>query len=141
VIEIGDKQGRTLAESIAVIANARIHLGIDSFGNHLTNYLWYHRYAHEGHKTGNRVPGVILWGSTQWSGSGYPTNINLSAGFACQPCFKEDPALTIHSRGVCINPPRATYEDDTPHGCMAALSVDSVVESALSLWETTGTSA
>ena len=120
------------ADAIAAVANARIHLGIDSFANHLTNYFW-----RDGN-TARRVPGVILWGSTQWDAAGYPHNTNLSAGLHCQPCFRENPTLSRMPRGPCINPPRAAYEDDTPHACMEAISVETVVEAALALWKKAG---
>ena len=119
IIEIAEREGRTLHESIALIANARAHIGIDSFGNHLTHYKW----------NGQRVPGVILFGSTQPEVLGYPTNINLSAGLECsRMCYRENPAISTMSRGPCQNPPRATYEDNTPHKCMSDISVDQVVE-------------
>ena len=117
-VPIDESQGRTLAETIAIVANARLHVGVDSFANHLTHYRW----------GGKRVPGVIVFGSSQVTACGYPTNINLSAGLACQPCFKEDPAISTMSLGPCINPVRGTYEDDTPHACMEAISVEQVVE-------------
>ena len=48
--------GSSLMDSMALIANAKLHMGGDSFSNHLT------------HMTG--TPAVILWGSTQVSASG-----------------------------------------------------------------------
>lgn len=129
VVEISEGKGGTLQQAIAVFANAKIHLGIDSFCNHLTNYDWI-----EGNSW-RKVPGVILWGSTQASAAGYPHNTNISRGLSCQPCFRENPAISRMPRGPCINPPRPTYEDPTPHACMD-ISVDEVVEAAIKLWET-----
>lgn len=126
---INESRGLSLRESIALFANARMHIGIDSFANHLTNYFW-----QDEHGNGHRVPGVILWGSTQASAAGYPSNVNISKGLPCQPCFKEDPAISRQPRGACINPLRFSYADDKPHACMAAITVEEVVEAALTLW-------
>jgi glycosyltransferase involved in cell wall biosynthesis len=129
VMFIDQEMERTLATSIAIFANARMHIGIDSFCNHLTNYYWTDEHG------GRRVPGVILWGSTQASAAGYVDNINISKGLACQPCFRENPAISRMPRGPCINPPRATYEDETPHACMQDISVDEVVEAVRTMWK------
>jgi hypothetical protein len=60
-----DFMGTGLASTIALFANATLHLGLDSYANHLTHYLW------EGeHQAVRRVPAVILWGSTQVRASG-----------------------------------------------------------------------
>jgi ADP-heptose:LPS heptosyltransferase len=134
--------GASLRESIRAIANARLHVGIDSFGNHLTNYYW-----QSGNHT-KRTPGVILWGSTQASAAGYPGNTNISKGLHCQPCFKEDQRISRHPRGICLNPPE-TWRDgiilentvrvprvygDGLHACMAAITVDEVVEAIREKW-------
>jgi ADP-heptose:LPS heptosyltransferase/SAM-dependent methyltransferase len=113
----------SLRDCINVFANAKIHLGIDSFCNHLTNYYWNDR----------QVPGVILWGSTQASAAGYAHNRNISLGLHCQPCFRENPAISKMSRGPCINPFRPSYEDDTLHACMD-IAPELVVEHAVGLW-------
>ena len=111
--------GVPLAESIGIVANAQLHIGIDSFANHLTHYRW----------GGKRVPGVILFGSTQPEVLGYPENINLSAGLPCQQlCYRENPAISTMPRGPCVNPKRDSYADDTPWACMDVISVDQVVE-------------
>jgi glycosyltransferase involved in cell wall biosynthesis len=132
-----------LTSAVDVFANARMHLGIDSFCNHLTNYLWTYPSG------ARRVPGVILWGSTQASAAGYPDNINLSAGLACQPCFRENPAVSRMPRGPCIQVidrdhlgeaigVANSYDDPRPHACMQAISVEQVVEAARRLWAETG---
>lgn len=126
---IDESRKLTLAQSIALFANARMHMGIDSFCNHLTNYYW------QDENGGRRVPGVILWGSTQASAAGYPDNMNISKGLACQPCFRENPAISRQPRGPCVNPPRPSYEDETPHACMEQITVDEVVEAVRSMWE------
>jgi glycosyltransferase involved in cell wall biosynthesis/SAM-dependent methyltransferase len=113
-----------LAGAINVFANAKIHLGIDSFCNHLTHYRW----------NGKHVPGVILWGSTQASAAGYDHNVNISRGLHCQPCFRENPAISRMARGPCINPFRPDYQDDTPHACMDGITIDEVETAAKELW-------
>jgi ADP-heptose:LPS heptosyltransferase len=128
IVIIEQQVNRSLGDSVAAIANARMHLGIDSFGNHLTNYFW---------KDGNharRVPGVILWGSTQMEAAGYPTNINIGHRLPCGPCFKENPAISRMPRGLCVDPPGQTRHDEGVHACMASITVDEVVEAALKVW-------
>ena len=102
----------TLLKSMALIGNAKLHMGGDSFSNHTT------------HLTG--TPGVILWGSTQVSASGYEENINISLGLPCQPCFKESPYVSNMTNGECQNPPNQTY-DNPQHKCMYDISVDLVL--------------
>lgn len=131
VVELTETATPRLADAVALVANARMHLGIDSFAGHLTNYFW------EDDQGGRRVPGVILWGSTQATAAGYPQNCNISLGLSCQPCFRENPAISRMSRGPCINPPRASYEDETPHACMDGISVEIIAEAALAMWEAT----
>jgi ADP-heptose:LPS heptosyltransferase len=129
--------GTSLQYSIAEVANARLHVGIDSFANHLTNYYW-----QSGNHT-KRTPGVILWGSTQASAAGYPGNTNISKGLHCQPCFKEDETISRHPRGICKNPPYDVgpgsetglrFYGDGLHACMAAITVDEVVEAIREKW-------
>lgn len=131
VLPIDKDMGYTLQEAIALIANARIHLGIDSFGNHVTNYFW------EDQLGGRRTPGVILWGSTQPSAAGYTHNRNICYNLPCQPCFREDPGISAMPRGACINPPRMSYADETPWKCMDNIDIDEVVDAACTLWEKT----
>ena len=134
---IDESRGWTLAESIAVFANSAMHLGIDSFTNHLTNYYW------ETERGARRVRGVILWGSTQASAAGYASNVNISKGLACQPCFRENPAISRMPRGVCVNPlrapaalgDRAREYGDGLHQCMADITTDEVVAAARQLWD------
>lgn len=118
-----------LRESVALIANARMHLGIDSFGNHLTNYFW-----RDGNKA-RRVPGVILWGSTQMESAGYPSNTNIGHRLPCGPCFRENPTISRMPRGLCIDPPGQTRHDEGVHACMASIAVDEVISAALKTWE------
>jgi len=120
--------GQSLDKAVAAVANARLHVGLDSFASHLTHVRWQDA-------TGElrRTPGVILWGSTQESASGYPTNANLSARLPCQPCFREDPAISRMSRGPCDNPPGQTYAEPR-HACMSEITVDQVVEAVREAW-------
>jgi ADP-heptose:LPS heptosyltransferase len=109
--------GTDLNVSIALMAHASLHLGIDSWTNHLTNIEWVPR---------GFVPSIILWGSTQAAAAGYPRNTNISLGLHCQPCFREDPKISRMPRGPCINPPGQDY-DKPHHACMAGISVDLVL--------------
>ncbi len=102
--------GRPLMDSINLIANAKLHMGGDSFSNHTT------------HLTG--TPAVILWGSTQYTASGYEENCNINFKVPCQPCFKENPNISSMSRGPCEN------LIDRVHACMANITVDMVYEKA-----------
>jgi hypothetical protein len=128
LLRLDEADAHPLGEVIAAFANAAMHIGLDSFANHLTHYLWTTA------RGGRRVRGVIVWGSTQATGAGYAHNVNLSAGLACQPCFRENPAISRQPRGACINPPRARYEDDTPTACALAISTAEVVAAARELW-------
>jgi ADP-heptose:LPS heptosyltransferase len=111
IVFIDEKMGLPLATSIALIANAAMHIGVDSFGNHVS-----HIY---------QVPSVILWGSTQWHAAGYPHNFNISKGLECQPCFRETHPGSLHPRGPCPN----------GHACMQQISVDEVVDACVTLWD------
>ena len=89
--------------AVTLVANATLHIGVDSFANHLTHYCW---RGDDG--TLSRTRGLIVWGSTQASAAGYPHNVNISIGLPCQPCFREDPKLSRMPRGPCITPPGQT---------------------------------
>jgi len=121
--------GTPLATAIALVANASVHLGVDSFANHLTHYEW---IAGESDPP-RRVPGLILWGSTQASAAGYPHNTNISLGLACQPCFREDPKVSRMARGPCINPPGQTY-DQPRHACLHGIPAGRVSAELRRLW-------
>lgn len=127
-----DYMGTPLGTAIALVANASLHLGVDSFTNHLTHYQW------EADASGGvrRVPAVILWGSTQASAAGYPHNVNISLGLSCQPCFREDPALSRMPRGACVNPPGQTYGEPR-HACMFGITVDQVTRETQRVWTRT----
>jgi glycosyltransferase involved in cell wall biosynthesis len=130
IVFIGADQRRSLKRSIALFANARMHVGIDSFCNHLTQFTWHDNILHWG-----KVPGVILWGSTQASAAGYAHNTNISLGLPCQPCFREDPKISKMPRDPCQVGSRV-YGDGL-HKCMADIQVDRVVEAVREIWERT----
>jgi hypothetical protein len=133
LVLIDESQGRSLAHAIALVAHAQLHIGIDSFANHLTHYRWLDDNGKQ-----RRVPGVILFGSTQASASGYPDNTNLTTTLPCQPCFRENPAFSQQSRGPCINPPRSSYEDNTPPACMDRITIDEVIAAIRAAWNHAG---
>lgn len=116
--------GQPINASIDLMAHATLHLGVDSWTNHLTNIEW------KGH---GFTPAIILWGSTQATAAGYLRNTNISLGLPCQPCFREDPKISRMPRGPCINPPGQDYEHPK-HACMAGISVDRVLKAIDGLW-------
>lgn len=107
VVEIGAEHGRTLMESVTLIANADLHLGVDSFGQHAARLYG--------------VKSVIVWGSSQNDGTGYPENVNLVAGVSCQPCFAETAPHSIHLGNPC------RYKVQGTHRCAWLIGVDRVV--------------
>ena len=123
-----DFLGTPLATAVALVANATLHPGVDSFANHLTHYQW-----RSGKGAVVRTPGVILWGSTQASAAGYPHNVNISLGLPCQPCFREDPKLSRIPREPCITPPGQTY-DQPRHACLLGLPVERVTTEVQRAW-------
>jgi ADP-heptose:LPS heptosyltransferase len=116
--------GAGFVESLGLLANADLHLGGDSWSNHATNIVW------EGK---GRVTGVILWGSTQATASGYQHNHNISLGLPCQPCFRQ-PNMPGETRGACPNPPGQTYHDPR-HACMHGIDQEHVLEVIVSVYE------
>jgi ADP-heptose:LPS heptosyltransferase len=125
-----DFLGTPLATAVALVANASLHIGVDSFANHLTHFRW---RGDDGSLS--RTRGVIVWGSTQASAAGYPHNVNISIGLPCQPCFREDPKLSRMPRGPCITPPGQTY-DAPRHACLHGLPVERVLSEVRRAWET-----
>jgi ADP-heptose:LPS heptosyltransferase/glycosyltransferase involved in cell wall biosynthesis/2-polyprenyl-3-methyl-5-hydroxy-6-metoxy-1,4-benzoquinol methylase len=118
---IHDFMGKPLDVSINRLAFAKMHMGVDSFTNHLTNVEWFNEATGFARKT----PAVILWGSTQYTAAGYTHNKNISLGLECQPCFKEDPKISQMPMGICENPPNQTYENPQ-HACMSGITVEMV---------------
>ncbi len=120
-----DHRGAPLMVGAALLANARVHLGVDSFTNHLSHYHW----------NGRQVPSVILWGSSQRSATGYPHNVNLCLDLPCQPCFREDAAISMFPDGLgpCVNPPGQDYLAPL-HACMHGIPVEQVAAELRRLW-------
>lgn len=125
LVWLDESEGHTLSESISIFAHARMHIGIDSFANHLTQYYWQDESG-----SGRRVPGVILWGSTQPSAAGYPHNTNLYANPECGPCFRETAVWSKAKRGPCIN----VVPNTGLHKCMSDITVDEVVTAVREMW-------
>ena len=120
--------GRPLMDSIALIANAKLHIGIDSFSNH-TTYL-------------TKTPGIILWGATSPTIGGYDQNTNIYLNLSCSPCFRENPlteAILEDNKirefvknikvpySPCFNPPNQTH-DNPQHFCMTGITSQIVIE-------------
>lgn len=126
IVPIRKKDGHSLQEMVALVANARMHLGIDSFANHLTHYRWRD-------ETGiHRTRGVILWGSTQESAAGYEHNVNIAKQLPCRPCFRENPAISRMPKAPCQVGSKV-YGDEL-HQCMQDISVDEVVQAVRTMW-------
>lgn len=113
--------GESFEDNLGAQAWSMSHLGLDSVFNHTTNIIWHGR---------GRVRSVILFGATQSSASGYPHNDNISLGLGCQPCFREDPRISMVPLGVCTNPPGQTYESPR-HACMAGITPEMVLQRLL----------
>ena len=110
--------GDTFDDNVAALAWARLHIGLDSVFNHITNINW---------RGKGKTKAIILFGSTQKDASGYPHNINVSLDLSCQPCFKEDPKISRMPLGLCDNPINQTYENPQ-HACMKGITPEMVFE-------------
>lgn len=114
--------GDSFCDNIAAQAWSSLHIGLDSVFTVTTNIQWRNK---------GRVKGVVLYGSTHPTGTGYPSNDNIVLNLPCQPCYKEDPKISSMSMGICNNPPNQTYE--TPiHSCMTGISTDMVYSKIIS---------
>lgn len=112
---------------LSAIANAHLHMGIDSWGNHATNIKW--------GENEKRTHGVILWGSSQVTATGYHWNTNIVKGLPCQPCFKENPKMKgWNGLPQCHVPAWQTF-DKPKHKCMHDITVKEVLEKVLEKWE------
>jgi ADP-heptose:LPS heptosyltransferase/glycosyltransferase involved in cell wall biosynthesis len=125
----------SLSTSIALVANADLHVGVDSWANHATNFYWQDERGN-----GRRTLAVILFGSTQPSASGYPSNLNICHQPPCGPCFREDSRISSMPRGVCVTP--ATKPDGSPreygdgfHACMDNIRTHEVIEAIEEKWK------
>ncbi|RFC48142.1 MAG: ADP-heptose:LPS heptosyltransferase [Verrucomicrobia bacterium] len=95
----------SMRQSMAILAQASVHVGPVSFLMHAANGL--------------DVPSVIIFGGRETpSNSGYDGNINLYSKMSCSPCWLHD------SRG-----------DRCPHSlaCMEAITVEEVEQGILKL--------
>lgn len=103
-----DFRGHTIKEAIGLIKHASLHLGVDSFTNHVSVAVG--------------TPAVILFGSTSPIGSGYEQNINIYKSLSCQPCYKE------HEWSE-------TYNGPCPYGkkCMDLITVKEVISAVFEL--------
>lgn len=101
-----DFRGRTIKEVVSAIKYADVHMGIDSFTNHVSATVL--------------APSVILFGSTSPTGSGYGQNINIYKNLSCQPCYRE-----YKSKDPCPNGKK----------CMKLISVDEVLKAVVKLLE------
>ena len=129
VIVLDPKTTPHLEDAIALIANARMHIGIDSFAQHVTNFTWVDAVGN-----GRKIPSVILWGSTQPRTMSYPHNTGIYLDLPCQPCYRcgPDRPQRVVSK-LCDNPPGQTYQDPR-HACMSGISVERVVETIRAKW-------
>jgi ADP-heptose:LPS heptosyltransferase len=100
---ITDMVGKlNVVESVELIKHAALHLGVDSFSNHVTALL-------------PHTPSIILWGSTHPGIFGYGHNVNIWKPLHCSPCNKllKDKCPT------------------EPHPCMSSITVDEVFNAIL----------
>lgn len=114
--------GDSFLENISAQAWSSLHIGLDSVFTVTTNIQWINK---------GRIKGIILYGSTHPTGTGYPTNDNMVLNLPCQPCYKEDPKISSMSLGICNNPPNQNYESPK-HACMAGITPDMVYSKILS---------
>lgn len=115
--------GDSFYNNVAAQAWSLGHIGLDSVFEVTTNIQWINK---------GRIPGVILFGSTQVDATGYPFNTNICLNLPCQPCFREDPKISQMPLGPCINPAGQTY-DNPKHACMAGITPEIVYLNALKL--------
>lgn len=103
-----DFRGKTtIPQAIGLIADAKLHMGVDSFTNHAAGIL--------------KQKAVILFGSTDPTGFGYPTACNIWAGLPCSPCHKDSPRISGLATEPCMTPPGQTWENPQ-HECMEQIS-------------------
>ncbi len=107
----------SIVESIQLIKIARLHLGIDSFSNHVTALL-------------PHTPSVILWGSTHPMIFGYGHNINIWKPLKCSPCYKIYDWITKNPTGKCPLDKLQSW-GNPQHPCMLNITVDEVFNAIL----------
>lgn len=96
-----DFRGRPFWEQVTAQAQAAVHIGADSVFGHTAGIL---RWGPDLHA----VPSIILFGSTNPEGFGYPTTVPLYRGLDCQPCYGH----------VC----------PTKHECLQDIDIEEVME-------------
>jgi ADP-heptose:LPS heptosyltransferase len=102
---------KPITEAIGVVAKAKLHIGGDSFPNHVRGIV--------------DKPAVILWGSTSPIGSGYKSSTNIwhDKAYPCSPCYREYPNMSRHPKPHC---PHCVSWEDRKHPCMDSITVDEV---------------
>lgn len=105
-IDIDLRGKTTLEETCALVKDSILHVGCDSFTNHLAGGL--------------KKKAVILFGSTSPIGSGYPTAINIWKNLKCSPCYKENPDISKETQGICLH-----------KSCMKQISIEEVKNAIL----------
>lgn len=99
--------GKTsLEQSCALIKDSILHVGVDSFSNHIAGGL--------------KKKSVILFGSTNPVGFGYPSATNIWKHLSCGPCYKENPEVSTENQGACNH-----------KSCMKKISADEVMQAIL----------
>ncbi len=96
----------TLEQSCALIKDSILHIGVDSFSNHVAGGL--------------KKKAVILFGSTNPVGFGYTSAINIWKNLSCSPCYKENPEISNETQGICIH-----------KNCMKQINVEDVISAIL----------
>ena len=103
--------GGSIMHGISLASKSRLHIGLDSFSNHV-------RAAVNGDS-------ITLYGSTSPIGSGYPWQVNIWHGDKneCSPCYREYPGMSMHPKPHC---PYCKDWNDPSHPCMVGITVDEV---------------
>jgi ADP-heptose:LPS heptosyltransferase/glycosyltransferase involved in cell wall biosynthesis len=104
-IDIDYRGKTTIEETCVLVRDAELHLGVDTFTNHIAGAY--------------KKPAVILFGSTHSLGFGYSTAKNIYKDLACQPCFKENPSMSKVPKGTCSH-----------KSCMNSITVEEVLQAA-----------
>lgn len=99
---VSDFRGQPFKHAVSLIKHSALHIGIDSFTNHASFAV--------------KKKSIILFGSTDPTGSGYDQNVNICRRLDCQPCYRENPDVSAVSRGKC----------PIDGKCMADISVEDV---------------
>jgi ADP-heptose:LPS heptosyltransferase len=102
-----DLRGKTsLKQSCALIKDSILHVGVDSFSNHVAGGL--------------KKKAIILFGSTSPVNLGYPTSVNIWKQLSCSPCYKENPEISHEEQRPCNH-----------KSCMKNITVTEVMQAIL----------